>query len=87
MTLMLYREILIKDLPRILWTTAEQTVRVMFIIAAAGLFGWLLIHQKVPEAVIDGLTSLSDNPVVILLSSISFFSSWAASWRRFPPCS
>jgi tripartite ATP-independent transporter DctM subunit len=66
-TFMVYREISLKDLPRILWATAEQTVRVMFIIAAAGLFGWLLIHQRVPEAVINGLTSLSNNPVVILL--------------------
>ena len=51
-TMMIYREITLKDLPRILWVTLEQTVRVMFIISAAGIFGWLLIQQKVPEAVI-----------------------------------
>ena len=47
--------------------TADQTVRVLFIIAAAGLFGWLLIQQRVPEAVIQFLLSLSHNPNVILL--------------------
>ena len=66
-TLVIYKEITMKDLPRILWETLEHTIRVMFIISAAGIFGWLLIHQKVPEAVIQGLMSLSDNPWVILL--------------------
>ncbi len=42
-------------------------IRVLFIISAAGIFGWLLIHQKVPEAVVNGLLSLSKNPWVVLL--------------------
>jgi C4-dicarboxylate transporter, DctM subunit len=66
-TIIIYREIKIRDLPRVLWLTVEQTVRVMFIISAAGLFGWLLIRQKVPEAVIQGLTAMSPDPFVILL--------------------
>jgi tripartite ATP-independent transporter DctM subunit len=66
-TLFIYKEITFKDLPRILWETLEHTIRVMFIISAAGIFGWLLIHQRVPEAVIQALMSLSRNPWVILL--------------------
>jgi C4-dicarboxylate transporter DctM subunit len=66
-TIIIYREIKIRDLPRVLWLTVEQTVRVMFIISTAGLFGWLLIRQKVPEAVIQGLTSMSPDPFAILL--------------------
>jgi len=46
----------------------EFPVRVLFIIAAARhLRNWLLIHQKVPTAVIHGLLSLSGNPWVVLL--------------------
>jgi len=66
-TLVVYKEISIRDLPRILWETLEHTIRVMFIISAAGIFGWLLIHQKVPDAVVKSLMSLSKNPWVILL--------------------
>jgi len=66
-TLLVYGEMTLKDLPRILWETLEHTIRVMFIISAAGIFGWLLIQQKVPEAVIQGLMSLSHNPWVLLL--------------------
>jgi len=36
-----------------------HTLRVMFIISAAGFFGWLLIHQRIPEQVITGLTALT----------------------------
>ena len=64
--LFVYREIRIADLPSILWNTLLHTIRVLFVIAAAGFFGWLLIHQRVPNSVITGLLSLSDNPAVIM---------------------
>ena len=67
LTMFIYKEVKFKDLPRILWETLETSVRVLFIISAAGIFGWLLIHQRVPETVIKGLMSLSGNPWVILL--------------------
>lgn len=67
LTMLVYGEVKIKDLPRILWETLESSVRVLFIISAAGIFGWLLIHQKVPEAVIHGLLSLSGKTWVVLL--------------------
>jgi tripartite ATP-independent transporter DctM subunit len=67
LTMFVYREVKFKDLPRILWETLESSVRVLFIISAAGIFGWLLIHQRVPETVITGLMSLSHNPWVVLL--------------------
>jgi tripartite ATP-independent transporter DctM subunit len=66
-TMIIYKEITLRDLPKIFLVTMEQTVRVMFIISAAGLFGWLLIQQRVPEAVINALMTLSDRPWVILL--------------------
>jgi tripartite ATP-independent transporter DctM subunit len=67
LTLFVYKEVTLSDLPRIFWETLEHTIRVMFIISAAGIFGWLLIHQRVPEAVIKGLMSLSKNPWIVLL--------------------
>jgi tripartite ATP-independent transporter DctM subunit len=62
-----YREIRILDLPRILWETIEHTIRVMFIISTAGFFGWLLLYLRIPDAVIEGLMSVSTRPWVILL--------------------
>ncbi len=67
LTMFIYKEVKLKDLPKILWETLESSVRVLFIISAAGIFGWLLIHQRVPETVIKGLLSLSGNPWIVLL--------------------
>jgi tripartite ATP-independent transporter DctM subunit len=67
LTMFVYKEVTWQDLPRILWETLEHSIRVLFIISAAGIFGWLLIHQRVPETVIQALMGLSDNRWILLL--------------------
>ena len=61
-----YRELKWHHLPQILLDTANQTAQVMFIVATAGLFGWVLIYLRVPDALIAGLTSLSANKWLVL---------------------
>jgi C4-dicarboxylate transporter, DctM subunit len=65
--MVVYREIAWADLPKILWDTVHQTAQVMFIVAAAGLFGWVLIFLRVPDDLIAWLTSLSDSPLMVLI--------------------
>ncbi|MCB2217434.1 TRAP transporter large permease [Desulfofustis glycolicus] len=65
--LVVYRSVRIVDLPEIFWETLAHTVRIMFIIATAGFFGWLLILHRIPVEVITGLTSLSDNGALVML--------------------
>ena len=62
-----YREITLKDLPNVIWASVLQSVKVLFIIATAGFFGWLLIHQSIPEQVITHLTALTTKKWVLLL--------------------
>jgi C4-dicarboxylate transporter, DctM subunit len=62
-----YREIKLADLPRILWETVRNSVQVMFIISAASIFGWLLIQQRIPTAIVEGLMALTTTPWVVLL--------------------
>lgn len=64
---LLYRELKLSDIADILWTSGRQTVQVMFIIAAAAPFGWVLIQQQIPAAVLQTLFALSDQPWIILL--------------------
>ena len=61
-----YRELKWRDLPRILFETANQTAQVMFIVATAGLFGWFLIYMRVPDTLIQALTALSANKWAVL---------------------
>src|SRR5690606_11413836 len=62
-----YRELRLSDIPEILWVSGRQTVQVMFIIAAAAPFGWVLIQQQIPNAVIQSLFALSSDPWMILI--------------------
>lgn len=66
LSMVVYREISLKDLPRIFWETLQHTIRVMFVIAAAGFFGWLLVHQRVPNQLVSSLLDFSDNPAIIM---------------------
>jgi len=63
---LLYRDLKVRDLPGIFWTSIRQTVSLMFIIAAAGFFGWLTIHQQIPDQVISSLTAMSATPAGVI---------------------
>jgi tripartite ATP-independent transporter DctM subunit len=64
---LVYRELSLSDLAEVIWDSARQTAQVMFIIAAAAPFGWVLIQQQVPNAMLEAFLSLSTEPWVILL--------------------
>jgi len=61
-----YHDLKWKDLPEIFWVSIKQTISLLFIISAAGFFGWLTIHQKIPDQIILSLTSMSLSPAGIL---------------------
>ncbi len=61
-----YGDLKWKDLPDIFWISIRQTVSLLFIISAAGFFGWLTIHQKIPDQIILSLTGMSLTPAVVL---------------------
>ncbi|MBI4012020.1 MAG: TRAP transporter large permease [Candidatus Rokubacteria bacterium] len=65
--LVVYRELRPADVAGVLWETARQTVQVMFIIAAAAPFGWVLIQQQIPNAVINAVLALTTTPWMVLL--------------------
>ncbi len=62
----LYRDLTLRDLPKVFWLSIKQTISLLFIIAAAGFFGWLTIHQKIPDQIIFSLTNMSATSTGIL---------------------
>lgn len=59
----------IRDLPRIFWETVEQTSKVMFIIATAGFFQYVLLYTRIPQETIAFITTnfSSMTPVLLLI--------------------
>jgi tripartite ATP-independent transporter DctM subunit len=67
-----YRELKLRDLPRILTNAAMTSFGLMFIVANAAMFGWVLAREEFPRLTVGLLTSLTNNPNVILLLMIVF---------------
>jgi tripartite ATP-independent transporter DctM subunit len=64
---LVYRELSMAEFWRTLWETGRQTAQVMLIIAMAAPFGWVLIQQQVPNAILKSLLGISSEPWMILL--------------------
>jgi tripartite ATP-independent transporter DctM subunit len=53
-----YRDLKLKDLPEILFSSLKQTCGLMFIMAAANFFGWFTMYERIPDALIAQLTAM-----------------------------
>ncbi|MDR3244032.1 MAG: TRAP transporter large permease, partial [Elusimicrobiota bacterium] len=62
-----YKDLTLKDLPQIMFASIKQSVGLLFIMAAAGFFGWLTIHQKLPDSIITGLLTMGATTTGVLL--------------------
>ncbi len=65
--LVVYRTLSLRRFLRVSYDTIETTAVVLFVVAAASIFAWILTSNRVPEAVASLLLSTSDRPWVILL--------------------
>jgi tripartite ATP-independent transporter DctM subunit len=62
-----YRSLSFRDFHGVLVKTASTTGSIMLIVAAAGLFGWVIALEQGPQAVTEAMLRLTDNPYVFLL--------------------
>ena len=62
-----YRSLSFKGFHGVLVKTASTTGTIMLIVAAAGLFGWVIAREQGPQAVTEAMLRLTDNPYVFLL--------------------
>jgi C4-dicarboxylate transporter DctM subunit len=62
-----YREIKWRQVVKIFTQSTVTTATIMFIIASAGLFGWIITRANVPQMVAEFFINISDNPVIFLL--------------------
>lgn len=64
---LIYKEIKLNQLIKILTASSVTTATIMFIISSAGLFGWIITRENVPQLVAQFFTGISDNPIIFLL--------------------
>lgn len=62
-----YKEFTAKDIPGLVKETVSTMVSVLFIVAAASLFGWILTVSQVPQQAAEFFTNHISNKYVVLL--------------------
>jgi len=65
--LIVYRTLTMKRFLRVSFDTIETTAVVLFVVAGAAIFAWILTSNRVPEMAASLLLGVSDRPWVILL--------------------
>jgi C4-dicarboxylate transporter, DctM subunit len=65
--LFIYKDLKLKDLPRIFLQSAKTSAEIMYIIANASLFAYVLTFERIPQMVVDLFLTISESPIVILL--------------------
>ncbi len=67
LSVLVYRELKIKDLTAIFVEGSIIAAIVMFIISTASIFSWVAAIDDIPGRLAGGLLMISDNPIILLL--------------------
>ena len=67
LAVVVYREVKVAELGNILLKSTETTAIVLALIATSAAMSWILSYENIPQTVSQGLLTLSDNPILILL--------------------
>ena len=68
LSVVVYKEVKVSDLPDILLKAVETTSIVMLLIGTSTALSWMLSYENIPQAISSGLLGISDNPFIILLT-------------------
>ena len=66
-SLFVYRGIRLGQLPKLLSDAGRSTAIILFLLAAAGPFSWLVAESQISQHVVDSIQAFSSNPIVVLL--------------------
>ena len=69
--LFVFKTLKLSDLSAILWNTVEQTAKVMFVIATAGFFQYVLLYTRIPQQTIAFVSGTFTSVALVLLIIIA----------------
>lgn len=71
--IVVYREIRVRDLYKILLDAAVTSGVVAILVGVASVFAWLMAAEAVPAAILTGMLAISHSPIVFLALSALIF--------------
>jgi C4-dicarboxylate transporter DctM subunit len=80
----LYRELHLRDIPKIIGEVAVTTGQVALMIATASSLAWLFAQQNVPQMISGVLTAITTNKILLLLL-INLWLLFVGTWLDMSP--
>ncbi len=63
----IYGELPLRAVPGILVDSAVLAAGILALVGFANVFGWILVSEHIPQAIVDGVLSLTDNKYLVIL--------------------
>lgn len=67
LTMLVYREVRIRDLPAVLWETCLTTAVVLFLIATTSVFTFIITYENLPQWLAENVLAVTDNRLILLM--------------------
>lgn len=61
------RELADSEIPKMLLTAGSNAALVLFMVATANVFSWILIYGQIPQSLAEWVVMVAENPIVFLL--------------------
>ncbi len=69
----IYRELSIRDLPRVLLNTVSLTASVLMIVAASNVMGWVAALDGVPQKILQLFIVNTQSSTIVMIALIAFY--------------
>lgn len=63
----IYRELPLKRVPGIITDSAVSAAGILALVGFANVFGWILVSERIPQMIADGVLSLTSNKILVIL--------------------
>ncbi|MBP0484803.1 TRAP transporter large permease [Sagittula salina] len=63
----IYRELPVRKIPAILVQSATAAAGILALVGFANVFGWILVSERIPQAIAEGVLNVTDNKLLVIL--------------------
>lgn len=62
-----YRELPLRAVPKIIIDSAVSSAAILVLVGFANVFGWILVSEHIPQAIVSGVLSVTENKYLVIL--------------------
>ncbi len=64
---LVYRQLPLREVPKIIVDSAVSSAAILVLVGFANVFGWILVSERIPQAIAAGVLSVTENKFLIIL--------------------